>query len=152
MEDCDHHQDLRGPSMTQTAELHPTQEQSHRYLASTSTGRVVVSSPDEVFVIPISYVFERDCLVFCISATYLKALADCERIAFHADGFDDVTSTGWSVTVRGSFSVIGGYGTLSPPAGFVTATPSWHHADETTLWVRLRTDDLDVRESITIDD
>jgi hypothetical protein len=134
--------------MTQTAELH-AQEQSHRYLASSSTGRVVVTNSDEVIVIPVSYVFERDCLVFRISASYKNALSQCEQLVFHADGVDTESATGWSITVRGGFGVIGGYGSLVPPAGFVSAAPAWQHDDESSLWVRLSTDVLDVRESLS---
>lgn len=135
--------------MTQTAELHPTQEeQSLRYLASASMGRVVVSSQDEVSVIPVSYVAEDDCLVFQISASYRKAVSECERLVFHADGVDSASSIGWSVTAKGPFSVIGGYGSLAPPAGFVSAAPVWQEEEEASLWVRLRTDILDMRESM----
>jgi hypothetical protein len=135
--------------MTQTAELHLTQdEQSLRYLASASVGRVVVSNPDEVLVIPVSFVAERECMVFQISATYRKAIAECDRLVFHADGIDSTTSIGWSVTVRGAFSVMSGYGSLAPPAGFISSTPIWQQQEEASLWIRLRTDTLDMRESV----
>jgi hypothetical protein len=134
--------------MTQTAELRPTQEeQSQRYLASTSIGRLVVSNADEVLVIPVSYVAEPDCLIFQISGSYRKALGDCERLVFHADGIDMSSFIGWSVTVRGRYSVISGYGSLALPAGFVSAAPVWQQ-EEASLWVRLRTESLDIRESM----
>jgi hypothetical protein len=135
--------------MTQTAELHSTHEHSLEYLASASIGRVVVSNRDEVFVIPVSYVAERDCLVFQVSPAWRKQVAECDRLVFHADGVDASTGIGWSVTVRGDYGIMSGFGSLQPPAGFSSATPLWQqHDDEASLWIRLHIDSIDIRESM----
>jgi hypothetical protein len=134
--------------MTQTAELY-VHEQSMHYLASTAIGRVVVSNHDDVVVIPVSYVAESDCIVFQISATWRKQVVECDQFVFHADGIDTTTGIGWSVTVRGKYSMMSGYGSVAPPVGFTAASSVWQQDnEEASIWFRLRTDIVDIRESM----
>ncbi|MGX5682157.1 pyridoxamine 5'-phosphate oxidase family protein [Schumannella luteola] len=76
------------------------ESESWKLLASTTIGRLAVSTPEGADVFPLTHhVHERAIYFRTAPGTKLAAIAENPRIAFETDGFIDTRP--WSVVVRG---------------------------------------------------
>jgi len=80
-------------------------EDCKTFLAGTTTvGRVAFRSSSGQQLLPVNFVFRRDCVYFATSPdSVLAELADgCDDIAFEVDYPDRLMQHGWSVLVKGT--------------------------------------------------
>lgn len=76
-------------------------------LASVPLGQVVYSHRALPEILPVNFRLDRDGIVIRVaSGSTLARVADGTVLAFHADRIDEVTHSGWSVTVVGRVSEV----------------------------------------------
>lgn len=78
-----------------------------RLLASESIGRVGLTSGGLPCILPVSYLFHEDAILFRTGAgTKLRAAESGDVLAFEVDHFDPATGQGWSVLAHGRATVL----------------------------------------------
>lgn len=77
-------------------------------LASQAIGRVTWTTPTGPMVLPVTFTFDENLIVFRTSPTsILSSLAMEHRVAFEVDDFNVAAMSGWSVVVRGVSGQVG---------------------------------------------
>ncbi len=80
-----------------------------RLLAGQRLGRIAVVDDLGPVLFPVNYLLDRHMVVIRTSeGTKLQAAAGGHKVAFEVDGTDELTSTGWSVVVRGEATEVTG--------------------------------------------
>jgi uncharacterized protein len=80
-----------------------------RLLAGQQLGRIAIVDDLGPVIFPVNYMLDRYMIVIRTSeGTKLEAAAAGRKVAFEVDGTDEVTSTGWSVVVRGEATEVAG--------------------------------------------
>lgn len=82
-----------------------------RLLSTHGVGRLALSMPDGLTVLPVNYSVDEGTIAFRTSPAATPAEASDTRCAFEVDEVDDALSQGWSVLVRGMAH------TVTDPAG-----------------------------------
>jgi uncharacterized protein len=78
-----------------------------RLLAERHLGRLAIPDFGGPMIFPVSYVFDRDLVIFRTDpGTKLDAATEAELVAFEVDAVDAATRTGWSVVVRGTLAEV----------------------------------------------
>jgi uncharacterized protein len=73
-----------------------------RLLAGQRLGRIAIVDDLGPVLFPVNYLLDRHMIVIRTGeGTKLEAAARGHKVAFEIDGTDELTSTGWSVVVRG---------------------------------------------------
>ncbi|WUD78202.1 pyridoxamine 5'-phosphate oxidase family protein [Streptomyces sp. NBC_00510] len=106
-----------------------------RLLSTHGVGRLALSMPDGLTVLPVNYSVDEGTIAFRTSPAATPAEASDTRCAFEVDEVDDALSQGWSVLVRGMAH------TVTDPAGLRRLddrayTGPWAGWDR-DLWVRI---------------
>jgi nitroimidazol reductase NimA-like FMN-containing flavoprotein (pyridoxamine 5'-phosphate oxidase superfamily) len=71
-------------------------------LRSTPVGRLALSVADRPDIFPVNYVVDHGTAVIRTGVgAKLGAIASSPKVAFEADGYDEVTSEAWSVVIKG---------------------------------------------------
>ena len=110
-------------------------------LASTTIGRVAVSTPDGPHIVPVNYgLFEDTVVVRTSSYSLLGTYARDAVVALEIDGFEPDARSGWSVVVRSRCSVESDPRTIR---AIREAAPEAPWAGGTrNLYLRLRTEQV----------
>ncbi|MGW3248792.1 helix-turn-helix domain-containing protein [Streptomyces sp. NPDC001070] len=104
-------------------------------LSTHGVGRIALSMPEGLTVLPVNYTVADGTIAFRTSPASTPAEATDTRCAFEVDEVDDALSQGWSVLVRGMAH------TVTDPAGVrrlddLAYTGPWAGGDR-DLWVRI---------------
>jgi nitroimidazol reductase NimA-like FMN-containing flavoprotein (pyridoxamine 5'-phosphate oxidase superfamily) len=76
--------------------------QSVGLLAATQVGRVAWHGPTGLQIVPVSYAYHRDTVVFSASSdSLLSELASAIDVVLEIDDLDQTYKTGWSVVIHG---------------------------------------------------
>ncbi|MFF3949037.1 helix-turn-helix domain-containing protein [Streptomyces sp. NPDC001902] len=110
-------------------------EECWRLLSSHGVGRLALSMPEGLTVVPVNYSIDQGTIAFRTSPAATPAEASDTKCAFEVDEVDDALSQGWSVLVRGMAH------TVTDPAGVrrlneQAYTGPWAGGDR-DLWVRI---------------
>ncbi|MDX2702377.1 pyridoxamine 5'-phosphate oxidase family protein [Streptomyces sp. PA03-6a] len=110
-------------------------EECWRLLSSHGVGRLALSMPEGLTVVPVNYSVDQGTIAFRTSPAATPAEASDTKCAFEVDEVDDALSQGWSVLVRGMAH------TVTDPAGVrrlneQAYTGPWAGGDR-DLWVRI---------------
>jgi transcriptional regulator with XRE-family HTH domain len=110
-------------------------EECWRLLSTHGVGRIALSMPDGLTVLPVNYTVADGTIAFRTSPASTPAEATDTRCAFEVDEVDDALSQGWSVLVRGMAH------TVTDPAGVrrldgQACTGPWAGGDR-DLWIRI---------------
>ncbi|MFE0630606.1 helix-turn-helix domain-containing protein [Streptomyces sp. NPDC058864] len=110
-------------------------EECWKLLSTHGVGRLALSMPDGLTVLPVNYCVSDGMIAFRTSAAATPAEATDTKCAFEVDEVDDALSRGWSVLVRGMAH------TVTDPAGVrrlneQAYTGPWAGGDR-DLWVRI---------------
>ncbi|WP_431946756.1 pyridoxamine 5'-phosphate oxidase family protein [Actinacidiphila sp. bgisy167] len=110
-------------------------EECWSLLSTHGVGRVALSTPDGLTVLPVNYCVADGTIAFRTSAAATPAQASDATCAFEVDEVDDALSQGWSVLVRGMAH------TVTDPAGVrrldeQAYTGPWAGGDR-DLWLRV---------------
>lgn len=77
-------------------------DECRQLLAAQHFGRLAVVVGGQPVILPVSYIFDRDRIVFRTAAGLKLRHAPLRRVAFEIDDVDEAAGTGWSVLVKGS--------------------------------------------------
>jgi transcriptional regulator with XRE-family HTH domain len=110
-------------------------EECWRLLSTHGVGRLALSTPEGLTVLPVNYSVDEGTIAFRTSPAATPAAASDTKCAFEVDEVDDALSQGWSVLVRGMAH------TVTDPAGVrrldeQAYTGPWAGGDR-DLWVRI---------------
>jgi len=79
-----------------------SQDECLRHLRAQRLGRVAVVTPaGQPLIFPVNFVFDEGVIVFKTAPGTKLALATQAVVAFEIDGWDEASSSGWSVLVQG---------------------------------------------------
>lgn len=92
-------------------------DECRQLLRGHGIGRVSWATSGGIQVLPVSYAFVDDRIVFRTAVgSLLSGLVQPQQVGFEIDDLDPATQTGWSVLVRGVSGQGDGYGaTLTEP-------------------------------------
>src|SRR5690348_421310 len=100
-----------------------------RMLSSQEVGRVAMSAPEGLVVLPVNYVVSNRTILFRTSEFGLlgSAADDGRTVAFQADSFDRGARYGWTVLVRGELRRASSASSL---ASADRTVDTWLHRDD----------------------
>ena len=108
-------------------------------------GRVGFLRDGEIAVLPVNHVVDGMDIAFRTSwGSKLQIAADAGRVAFEVDGHDPALSTGWSVLVHGTATLV--YEDEDRERLDAIADKPWIPLDINTFWVRIRPEEITGRE------
>jgi uncharacterized protein len=82
-------------------------EECRGLLAEQRVGRVGFVDRDEVVILPVTYLMDRQAVLFRTNeGSKLHHATSGHRVAFEVDGLDPQRRTGWSVLVKGTAETI----------------------------------------------
>ncbi|MGO4955683.1 pyridoxamine 5'-phosphate oxidase family protein [Luteococcus sp. Sow4_B9] len=77
-------------------------DECRQLLTEATVGRLAFDGPDGLTILPLSYTVDGELLIIrTADGTQLSQLDDEAPVAFEVDDFDQQTTNGWSVLVRG---------------------------------------------------
>jgi nitroimidazol reductase NimA-like FMN-containing flavoprotein (pyridoxamine 5'-phosphate oxidase superfamily) len=108
-------------------------------------GRVGFLRDGEIAILPVNHVVDGMDIAFRTSwGSKLQTAADAGRVAFEVDGHDRALSTGWSVLVHGTATLV--YEAEDRERLDAIADKPWIPLDVNTFWVRIRPEEITGRE------
>ncbi len=110
-------------------------------LASTPIGRIAFRDGDRVSVLPVTFGWVEDSVVFrTLEGAKLNAAVAHEQVAFEIDGWDDNKRAGWSVVIHGVAREVDEWAEaeqLEQSGVFAWAKERWRDR-----WVRIQPDEI----------
>ncbi|MEO3751243.1 pyridoxamine 5'-phosphate oxidase family protein [Streptomyces sp. B6B3] len=122
----------------QPTELGPAE--CRELLAAHRVGRVAVATPEGPTIVPVSYRYLDDAVVFRAEPGTAPPIADGEDVAFEVDQLDETQRVGWSVMAVGRAREVTDRDTISRLAARDREEP-WP-GDDLARWVRVEAERL----------
>ncbi|HEY7704180.1 MAG TPA: pyridoxamine 5'-phosphate oxidase family protein [Acidimicrobiia bacterium] len=114
-------------------------------LAANRIGRVAFQENGEVMIFPVTYSFHssRVCFRSAVGAK-LDAALEQSPVAFEIDGWDENSTTGWSVVVKGRLAEVSDEEVV---AGLEEhGAPSWLSSEREMRWVEVIAEEMSGRK------
>jgi uncharacterized protein len=106
-------------------------------LSTATVGRVSFFADGEIVVLPVNHVMDGQDPVFRTArGSKLSAAEGQNVVAFEADGYDELTRTGWSVLVNGRAHAI--YDEAEIQRLSRLGLRPWVSAADRPFWIRIR--------------
>lgn len=117
-------------------------------MGSVAVGRVAFTLAGEIAVLPVHHVVRGMDVYFRTSGgSKIEAAADHDPVGFEADSFDASSTTGWSVTVTGTASVVDDDHLVSE-LDTLGGAPWPVGESMAAVWIRIRSDQITGRELV----